>query len=318
MSGPHRNPPADFHPTLNNTLPRTVADFIGWTERRFAESGLYFGHGTDNALDEAAWLVGSALQLAPHELDEHLDDEPTAAQRDAIRALAQARITSRQPLAYLLKEAWFAGLKFYVDERVIVPRSLTAEFIAEQFRPWIDPARVHRILDLCTGSGCMAVALAYAFPGARVDATDISPEALAVARINVETHGMGERVQLIRSDLFGALKDERYDLIVTNPPYVAQAEMETLPPEYRHEPALALESGTEGLDSVIRILAQAPEHLNPGGILVAEVGNSGVVLQEKFASVPFTWLTTSTGDESVFLLTLGQLQQHRARFAGAP
>ena len=302
---------------MENTIPRTAADFIGWTERRFEEAGLCFGHGTDNALDEAAWLVGSALHLAPHELDEHLDDELTAAQRDAIRALAQTRITSRRPLAYLLKEAWFAGLKFYVDERVIVPRSLTAEFITEQFQPWIDPAQVHRILDLCTGSGCMAVALAYAFPRARVDAADISPDALAVARINVENHGLGERVRLIRSDLFRALKDERYDLIVTNPPYVARAEMETLPLEYRHEPALALESGGQGLDAIVRILAQAPAHLSPGGILVAEVGNSGAALQEKFAAVPFTWLTTSSGDESVFLLTQGQLQEHHARFAGA-
>ena len=302
---------------MENTIPRTAADFIGWTERRFEEAGLCFGHGTDNALDEAAWLVGSALHLAPHELDEHLDDELTAAQRDAIRALAQTRITSRRPLAYLLKEAWFAGLKFYVDERVIVPRSLTAEFITEQFQPWIDPAQVHRILDLCTGSGCMAVALAYAFPRARVDAADISPDALAVARINVENHGLGERVRLIRSDLFRALNDERYDLIVTNPPYVARAEMETLPLEYRHEPALALESGGQGLDAIVRILAQAPAHLSPGGILVAEVGNSGAALQEKFAAVPFTWLTTSSGDESVFLLTQGQLQEHHARFAGA-
>ncbi|MHB8536236.1 MAG: 50S ribosomal protein L3 N(5)-glutamine methyltransferase [Sulfuricaulis sp.] len=301
---------------MDNSLPRTVADFIGWTERRFGEAGLYFGHGTDNALDEAAWLVGSALQLAPHELDEHLADEPTAAQRDAIRALAQHRIATRRPLAYLLKEAWFAGLKFYVDERVIVPRSLTAEFIQEQFQPWIEIAQVHRILDLCTGSGCMAVALAYAFPGTRVDATDISSDALAVARINVENHGMGERLRLIRSDLFSVLKNERYDLIVTNPPYVARAEMQTLPLEYRHEPALALESGATGLDAIVRILARAPEQLNPGGMLVAEVGNSGVVLQEKFPAVPFTWLTTSSGDESVFLLTREQLQQHQARFAG--
>ena len=201
--------------------PRTVADFIGWTERRFAAAGLYFGHGTDNPLDEAAWLVGSALKLTPHELEEHLEDEPTPPQLDTIRALVDSRIRTRQPLAYLLKEAWFAGLKFYVDERVIVPRSLTAEFIAEQFQPWIDPARVRRVLDLCTGSGCMAIACAYAFPEASVDAADISEAALAVARINVENHGLDERVRLLGSDLFSALKDERYDLIVTNPPYVA-------------------------------------------------------------------------------------------------
>ena len=294
--------------------PRTIADYIGWAERRFNQAGLYFGHGTDNALDEAAWLVGAALHLAPYELDEHLDHEPTPAQQEAIRTLAETRITTRKPLAYLLKEAWFAGLKFYVDERVIVPRSLTAEFIVERFHPWIDPGRVRRILDLCTGSGCIAIALAYAFPEARVDAADISEAALAVARINVENHGLHERVRLIRSDLFSALKDERYDLIVTNPPYVAHTEMETLPPEYRHEPALALASGAQGLDAVTRILAEVPAHLNLDGILVAEVGNSAVTLQEKFPAVPFTWVTTSAEDESVFLLTVKQLQQHRAVF----
>ena len=297
--------------------PRTIADFIGWTERRFAGAGLYFGHGTDNPLDEAAWLVGSALKLTPHELEEHLEDAPAPPQQDAIRALVASRIRTRQPLAYLLKEAWFAGLKFYVDERVIVPRSLTAEFIAERFQPWIDPARVRRILDLCTGSGCMAIACAYAFAEATVDAVDISEAALAVARINVEHHGLSERVRLLRSDLFGALKDERYDLIVTNPPYVAQVEMAALPPEYRHEPTLALASGAQGLDAVIHILAEAPSHLNPGGILVAEVGNSAERLQEKFPAVPFTWLTTSAGDESVFLLTAELLQQHHATFTSA-
>lgn len=297
--------------------PRTVADFIGWTERRFAGAGLCFGHGTDNPLDEAAWLVGSALKLAPHELKEHLEDEPMPPQQDTIRALVDARIRTRQPLAYLLKEAWFAGLKFYVDERVIVPRSLTAEFIAEQFQPWIDPARVRRILDLCTGSACMAIACAYAFPGASVDAVDISEAALTVARINVEHHGFNERVRLLRSDLFGALKDERYDIIVTNPPYVTQVEMAALPPEYRHEPTLALASGAQGLDAVIRILAEAPAHLNPGGILVAEVGNSAERLQEKFPAVPFTWLTTSMGDESVFLLTAEQMRQYHATFTSA-
>lgn len=296
---------------------RTVADFIGWTERRFAGAGLYFGHGTDNPLDEAAWLVGSALKLTPHELEEHLEDEPSPPQQDTIRALVDSRIRTRQPLAYLLKEAWFAGLKFYVDERVIVPRSLTAEFIAERFQPWIDPARVHRILDLCTGSGCMAIACTYAFPDASVDAADISDAALAVARINVGNHGLDERVRLLRSDLFSALKDERYDLIVTNPPYVAHNEMQTLPPEYRHEPTLALASGMQGLDAITRILKEAPAHLNPGGILVAEVGNSAERLQEKFPSVPFTWLTTSAGDESVFLLTAEQLQQYHATFMPA-
>ncbi len=302
---------------MNSAPPHTVRELIRRIEQQFSEAGLYFGHGTDNPLDEAAWLVGSALKLTPHELEEHLEDAPTPPQQDTIRALVDSRIRTRQPLAYLLKEAWFAGLKFYVDERVIVPRSLTAEFIAERFQPWIDPARVHRILDLCTGSGCMAIACAYAFPDASVDAADISDAALAVARINVENHGLSEHVRLLRSDLFSAVKDERYDLIVTNPPYVAHNEMQTLPPEYRHEPALALASGAQGLDAVTRILAEAPSHLNPGGVLVAEVGNSAERLQEKFPAVPFTWLTTSAGDESVFLLTAELLQRYHATFTSA-
>ncbi|HSW52722.1 MAG TPA: 50S ribosomal protein L3 N(5)-glutamine methyltransferase, partial [Sulfuricaulis sp.] len=231
-----------------------------------------------------------------------------------IDALATARIHTRRPLAYLLKEAWFAGRKFYVDERVIVPRSLTGEFIAEQFQPWIDPGRVRRILDLCTGSGCMAVACARAFPRARVDAADLSGEALAVARINVKRHRLGRRVQLLRSDLFNSLQGRNYDVIVTNPPYVARAEMKTLPREYRHEPELALVSGRDGLDAIARILADAPRHLNPGGILVGEVGNSAPTLQKKFPSVPFVWLTTSTGDESVFLLTAEELEKHKKEF----
>ena len=296
---------------------RNVADVIRWVEQQLSQADLYFGHGTDNALDEAAWLVGAALGVSPYELDAHLDDELTTAQQTTVRELLDSRVGTRKPLAYLLKEAWFAGLKFYVDERVIVPRSLTAEFITEQFQPWIDPARVQSVLDLCTGSGCMAVALAKAFPEAQVDAVDISEDALAVARINVENHGLRERVRLIRSDLFEALAGKRYDLIVTNPPYVGQNEMTTLPPEYRHEPALALASGEDGLTAVTRILAEAASHLNSGGILVAEVGNSAEVLQEKFVAVPFTWLVTSTGDESVFLLTVEQLQQHRAILASA-
>ena len=294
-----------------------MREFIRAIEHQLDKAGLYFGHGTDNALDEAAWLVGSTLRFTPQELDEHLEDLLTPDQQDAIRALAATRIRTRKPLAYLLKEAWFAGMKFYVDERVIVPRSLTGEFIVEQFQPWIDPARVRRILDLCTGSGCMAIACAVAFPEAKVDAADISDDALAVARINVDNHGLQQRLRLRHSDLFSALQGERYDLIVTNPPYVAQFEMQTLPQEYQHEPRLALFSGTQGLDAIIRILAEAPAHLTPGGILVAEVGNSAEPLQEKFPAVPFTWLATSTGDESVFLLTAAQLQQHHAAFAAA-
>jgi ribosomal protein L3 glutamine methyltransferase len=291
-----------------------VAETIRAVARRFGHAKLYFGHGTETAQDEAAWLVCHALRIAPDRLAGRLNKPVPPAALKKIDALTAARIQTRQPLAYLLKEAWFAGRKFYVDERVIVPRSLTGEFITEQFQPWIEPKRVRRILDLCTGSGCMAIACAQAFPRARVDAADLSGEALAVARINVKRHRLGRRVRLVRSDLFQALKSRRYDVIVTNPPYVARAEMKSLPREYLHEPELALVSGRDGLDAIMRILAEAPRHLNPDGILVGEVGNSAPTLQRKFPSVPFVWLTTSTGDESVFLLTAEQLEQHQKEF----
>jgi len=300
------------------TTPRTVRDWILWGETEMGAAGIHFGHGTEYALDEAAWLVGAALAHSPFELDAHLGDVPTPAQQQKVRALIEQRITTRKPAAYLLHEAWFAGRKFYVDERVIVPRSLTGEFIVERFQPWIEAARVQRILDLCTGSGCMAIACAHAFPDAQVDAVDISEDALAVARINVEAHGLAQRARLLRSDLFAALADERYDVIVTNPPYVGHAEMQTLPDEYRHEPQLALESGTDGLDAIIRILRQAPAHLAPHGILVAEVGNSNQALQARFPGVPFLWLTTEAGDDSVFLMTAAELATYRNQFAAPP
>ena len=295
-------------------IPSTVAETIRAVARRFQRAKLHFGHGTETAQDEAAWLVGHALGIAPDQLAGRLNKPVPPATLKKIDALTATRIKARQPLAYLLKEAWFAGRKFHVDERVIVPRSLTGEFITEQFQPWIDPKRVRRILDLCTGSGCMAIACAQAFPKARVDAADLSEAALAVARINVKHHRLGRRVKPVHSNLFKSLKGRKYDVIVTNPPYVARAEMKTLPREYLHEPELALVSGRDGLDAIVRILADAARHLNPGGILVGEVGNSAPVLQKKFPSVPFVWLTTSTGDESVFLLTAEEIKQHQKRF----
>lgn len=299
---------------MKSTSQRSVAETIRAVERRFRRAKLHYGHGTATARDEAAWLVGHVLRTAPSRLASRLSKPVTKSQAEKIGALAAERMRTRKPLAYLLREAWFAGLRFHVDERVIVPRSLTGEFIQERFRPWIEVKRVRRILDLCTGSGCMAIACARAFPRARVDAADISGDALAVARRNVEKHRLRKRVRLVRSDLFGALRGKRYDLIVTNPPYVGRAEMKTLPPEYRHEPALALVSGAQGLDAIIRILARAPRHLAPGGILVAEVGNSAAALQERFPSVPFLWLTGDTGDEGVFLLTAEDLARHRRLF----
>ncbi|HYA38933.1 MAG TPA: 50S ribosomal protein L3 N(5)-glutamine methyltransferase [Candidatus Methylomirabilis sp.] len=310
---PPRRPGRQKKP-ISKSAPGTTAEVLRPVERRFRRAKLQFGHGTDNARDEAAWLVGHVLRTTPSRLASRLDRPVTETQAKKIERLAAERIRTRKPLAYLLREAWFAGLKFFVDERVIVPRSLTGEFIREHFQPWIDVKRVRRILDLCTGSGCMAIACARAFPRAQVDAADISDDALAVARLNVEKHGLRKRVRLVRSDLFGAFKGKRYDLIVTNPPYVGRVEMKTLPPEYRHEPRLALASGKHGLDAITRILAQAPQHLTPGGILVAEVGNRAATLQRNFPSVPFVWLTTTFGDESVFLITAEELARHRRAF----
>jgi len=295
--------------------PRTVRDFILWAERRFDKARLYFGHGTDNARDEAVWLVISTLQIPYDGLDAQAERRLNEAEQKTVRDLVEARISTRKPLAYLLHEAWFAGLKFYVDERVIVPRSLIGDFIHEQFQPWIDPARVHRILDLCTGSGCIAIAAALAFPQAQVDGAELSTDALAVARINVARYDLEARVQLVQSDLYAGLAGRRYDLILTNPPYVDAADMATLPDEYRHEPALALASGDHGLDAILHILAHAPAHLEPGGVLVAEVGNSHVALAQRFPDVPFVWLTSASGDESVFLLTAEELDRHAGRFA---
>jgi ribosomal protein L3 glutamine methyltransferase len=304
-------------PKVKTTEPRTVRDFILWAERHFDKGRLYFGHGTDNARDEAVWLVISTLHIPYDGLDAQAERQLNAAEQKTIRDLVEARVSTRKPLAYLLHEAWFAGLKFYVDERVIVPRSLIGDFIHEQFQPWIDPTRVHHILDLCTGSGCIAIAAALAFPQAQVDGADLSADALAVAHINVELHGLDARVRLVQSDLFQGLSDQRYDLILTNPPYVEAADMITLPDEYRHEPTLALASGKQGLDAILQILAQAPAHLQPGGVLVAEVGNSHVSLAERFPEIPFVWLTSESGDESVFLLSGQELARHAGRFATA-
>lgn len=302
---PHRRPPADA---------RTVRDVVLHLERRFRQARLYFGHGTDNARDEAAWLVASVLAIPFAELDANAGRVLSVGENRRLEELGAQRIATRKPLAYLLHEAWFAGHKFYVDERVIVPRSLLGEFVRERFRPWIDPARVARILDLCTGSGCIAIAAALAFPQARVDAADISPDALAVAHRNVATYELDRRVELLQSDLFAALTGRRYDLILTNPPYVDTVDMAALPPEYRHEPQLALAAGRHGLDAIVRILAAAPDHLEPGGVLIAEVGNSHAALQKRFPKVPFVWLDSPSGDDSVFLLGRELIARHAAAF----
>jgi len=295
------------------TSARTVRDLILKVAARFKAARLHYGHGTESALEEAAWLVGHAIGARPEALDSRLAARPTAAERGRIEQLTAERIKTRKPLAYLLHEAWFAGRRFYVDERVLVPRSLTAEFILERFAPWVRPAKVRRILDLCTGSGCMAIALARAFPRARVDAADISEAALEVARINIRRHRLQRRVRLIRSDLFAGLGRRRYDLIVSNPPYVAAAEMKRLPAEYRREPRLALAAAGKGLGVILQILTAAPRHLSRHGVLVVETGNSHARLQARRPDVPFVWLATTSGDESVFLIEAAELARARRR-----
>ncbi len=282
------------------TTPRQLID---WTEQQFLRSDLFFGHGADNALDEAAYLVLGALDLPFDVSPDKLKVKITETEQQRIKRLVDERISSRKPTAYLLNEAWFAGLPFYVDERVLVPRSPIAELVRDRFSPWIKAPEVTRILDLGTGSGCIAVACALAFPTAIVDATDISREALEVARINCEKHGLGQRVNLVESDLFSALGGSRYDIIVCNPPYVTDGEMAALPAEYRHEPSLALAAGATGLDVVDNILLNAHEHLTPHGILVVEVGNGRAALEAKYPRTPFTWLDFEHGGEGVFVIT---------------
>jgi ribosomal protein L3 glutamine methyltransferase len=288
----------------------TTADgLITSVQRRLARARVFFGHGTDNARDEAAALVFHAMGLSHDAIPAALHKRATAAQVQKIDSLLAQRIEKRVPLAYLTHEAWFAGLKFYVDERVLIPRSPFAELIERQFAPWIDAKRVTRALDLGTGSGCIALAMARAFPRARVDAVDVDPGALEVAAINRRRLRLTRRVRLIESDHFAALSGESYDIIASNPPYVGTREMRGLPREYRHEPRLALESGREGLDSVEIILRRAAQHLRPRGLLVVEVGNTERALRRAYPRVPFTWLDFERGGGGVFLLTREQLER---------
>ncbi len=293
---------------------QTPRDFIRWGASLFNANGLFFGHGTDNALDEAAALVLHALHL-PFDLpDFYLAARLTPEEKQTVVELLCRRVKSRKPAAYLIREAVFCGLSFYVDERVLVPRSPIGELIEQRFSPWLDNIAVDRVLDLCTGSGCIAIACAHAFPEAQVDAVELSPEALAVAGINVERHQLEGRVQLIESDLFDQLPQNRYQLIVSNPPYVSRGEWQGLPAEYKAEPKMGLESGGDGLDCVARILRQAGDYLAEDGILVVEVGNSARALAERYPEVPFLWLEFNRGGEGVFLLSASQVRQYRNIF----
>ena len=279
--------------------------------RRLQRAKVFFGHGTDNAFDESAALVFYALGLA-HEASANAHARAYAKRVGQVAqqradALITRRIEERVPAVYLTGETWFAGLPFFVDQRVLIPRSPIAELIERQFTPWIDPRRVRRVLDIGTGSGCIAIACAKAFPRARVDAVDISAEALEVARLNVRRHCLGRRLRLVQSDHFTALGGETYDIIATNPPYVGERELKGLPAEYRHEPRIALAAGKAGLDSVRIILQEAGRYLRPQGLLVVEVGNTETAVRRAFRQLPFTWLDFERGGGGVFLLTAEQL-----------
>jgi ribosomal protein L3 glutamine methyltransferase len=280
----------------------TPREFIEWAMDRFGESGIFYGHGTDNALDEAAFLVLRTLGLGFDADEKQLDQTLNQSQRKLLLAQIEERIKTRKPAAYLLGEAWFAGLKFHVNEHVLVPRSPLAELIEEQFQPWCNPEQINTVLDIGTGCGCIAIATAKFLPSAKVDAVDISAEALSVARKNVKYHDLCERVSLIEGDVFSELGGKTYDLIIANPPYVDDQDMATLAEEYRHEPALGLYAGHDGLDIVHRLLGNAAYHLNAGGVLIVEVGNSQYALEEAYPDMPFLWLDFEHGGEGVFLL----------------
>ncbi len=281
----------------------TVRDWLRFTVSAFNEAKLSFGHGSASAYDEAAYLILHTLHLPLDTLNPFLDARLIAEEKNALLALLKQRVDKRIPVAYLTHEAWLGDFRFYVDKRVIVPRSFIAELIREQFAPWIaDTKIVTDVLDLCTGSGCLAILAAHAFPDAVVDAVDISPDALEVAQRNVADYGLEERINIIKSDLFSNLTGKQYDVIISNPPYVDTPSMTALPPEYRHEPQLALGSGADGLDATREILKHAADHLNSNGLLVVEIGHNRPALEAAYPNLPFIWLEVSAGDEFVFML----------------
>jgi len=295
----------------------TLRDYIRWAASRFTQAKVSFGHGTVTALDEAAALVLHTVYQPYNLAEAYLDTVLTMNERQAIIDITDRRINERIPAAYLTNEAIFAGLLFYVDQRVLVPRSPIAELIEQRFSPWVDEEQVGRILDLCTGSGCIAIACAYAFPDALVDAVDLSVDALAVAEINIENHQVSDSVTLYQSDLFTGLPVALYDVIVSNPPYVCHEEWEQLPQEFRAEPDMGFKGGLTGLDIVLRILIDADDYLAEQGILIVEVGSSAQTLQDTFPDVPFYWLDFERGGEGVFLLTAEQVHDYHELFIAA-
>ncbi len=288
----------------------TIRDLLRYAATRFNGANLFFGHGSNTAFDEAAYLILHTLKLPLDKLEPFLDARLLPDEITAVLQIIERRTIERLPAAYLTNEAWLGDYRFYVDERVIVPRSFLAELIPDQLSPWVeDPESVTTILELCTGSGCLPILLADAFPNAQIDAVDISPDALAVARRNVDDYQFQNRITLIESDLYAKVPNKKYNLIVTNPPYVNSASMSTLPQEYQHEPQIALAGGTDGMDLVRKIVAGAAERLTKDGVLVVEIGNERNFAEKAFANLELTWLSTSAGDDMVFLLTADQLKK---------
>jgi ribosomal protein L3 glutamine methyltransferase len=290
----------------------TIRDFIRWGSSEFLRNGLGYGHGFATAMDEARYLVLHALALPYDWPGEYLDAVLTPTEREQVIDILRLRVESRQPAAYITRESWFCGLRFYVDERVLVPRSPIAELIGDHFEPWIDSGRVRQILDLCTGSGCIAIAAQYQFPEAEVCASDVSCDALEVARMNLEQHELNEHITLYESDLFDAIPARQFDVILCNPPYVDADDMAALVDEFRCEPELGLRAGDDGLDLVDRILAKAGEYLDDQGVLFLEVGNSQAALEKKYAFLPMTWIDFEFGGSGVCCIQAQDLKRQRA------
>ncbi|AOY87569.1 ribosomal protein L3 N(5)-glutamine methyltransferase [Marinobacter salinus] len=286
----------------------SVRDYLRYASSRFAASPLYFGHGTDNAWDEAVHLVMRTLNLPLENNTLFLDARLVREERQLIHERIERRITERIPLAYLLGEAWFMGMPFHVDERVLVPRSPIGELLENGLQPWLGDKPVRRILDLCTGSGCIGIGAATVFEEAEVDLSDLSADALEVAASNIELHGVCDRVRTVQSDVFENIEGQ-YDVILSNPPYVDAEDLASMPEEYHHEPELGLAAGSDGLEIAHRIIAEAASHLAPGGLLVVEVGNSWVALDEAYPDLPLTWLEFENGGDGVFLVTAEELRQ---------
>lgn len=286
----------------------SIRDWLRYAVSRFEGSDVFFGHGTSNAYDEAIWLIFGFLHLPHDTIDNFLDADLTGKEKKDLLFLIEKRIKDKIPTAYLLNEAWLRDYKFYVDERVIVPRSLIAESLSENLYPWIDdPEKIFSALDLCTGSGCLGIMMAHSFQNAMIDLVDLSEKALQVAEININHYGLNDRTELIQSDLFNALKGKKYDLIISNPPYVNQTSVDSFPMEFLKEPSMALGSGEDGLDHTVRIIKEAKSYLNDDGILIVEIGHNKEVLLDKFPKLQFQWLDVSLGNDFVFMLQKSQL-----------